>query len=153
MTTDQHYDLRILRALRQITRSIALHSRQLSAYSNITAPQLICLRTIIEKGPLTATAISREMHVSPSTVVGILDRLEWRYLQHEDAQLQAPRWQVEEGPTINRSQLRLRLHRQLAGRLEVFNAAIRSLQADGTLARIVARYAPKAHVVGQVEIR
>lgn len=60
---------------------------------------------------------------------------------------------VEEGPTINRSQLRLRLHRQLAGRLEVFNAAIRSLQVDGTLARIVARYAPKAHVVGLVEIR
>ncbi|VXB42142.1 substrate-binding periplasmic protein [Pseudomonas sp. 8O] len=84
---------------------------------------------------------------------GILDRLEWLYLRHEDAQLQAPRWQVEEGPTINRSQLRLRLHRQLAGRLEVFNAAIRSLQADGTLARIVARYAPKAHVAGQVEIR
>lgn len=70
------YDLRILRALRQITRSIALHSRQLASCSNITAPQLICLRTVIEKGPLTATAISREMHVSPSTVVGILDRLE-----------------------------------------------------------------------------
>ena len=84
---------------------------------------------------------------------GILDRLEWRYLQQQDAQLQAPRWQVEEGPTINRSQLRLRLHRDLAGRLKAFNAAIRSLQADGTLARIVARYAPQAHVAGQVEIR
>ncbi|MDV5860331.1 hypothetical protein QM298_05030 [Pseudomonas mendocina] len=33
------------------------------------------------------------------------------------------------------------------------NAAIRSLQAEGTLARIVARYAPQAHVVGPVEIR
>lgn len=84
---------------------------------------------------------------------GILDRLEWRFLRHEDAQQQAPRWQVEEGPTINRSQLRLRLHRDLAGRLDAFNAAIRSLQADGTLARIVARYAPQAHVAGQVEIR
>ena len=84
---------------------------------------------------------------------GILDRLEWRYLQHEDAQLQAPRWQVDEGPTINRSQLRLRLHRDLVGRIDAFNAAIRSLQADGTLARIVARYAPQAHVAGQVEIR
>jgi len=70
------YDLRILRALRRITRSIALHSRQLSAYSNITAPQLVCLRAVVENGPLTATAISREIHVSPSTVVGILDRLE-----------------------------------------------------------------------------
>ena len=31
---------------------------------------------MIERGPLTATAISREIHVSPSTIVGILDRLE-----------------------------------------------------------------------------
>ncbi len=71
-----HYDLRILRALRRITRAIALHSRQLAAYSNITAPQLVCLRAVVENGPLTTTAISREIHVSPSTVVGILDRLE-----------------------------------------------------------------------------
>ncbi len=73
---DQQYDLRILRALRRITRSIALYSKQLAAVSQITAPQLICLRTIVANGPLTATAISREIHVSPSTVVGILDRLE-----------------------------------------------------------------------------
>jgi DNA-binding MarR family transcriptional regulator len=75
-TTDLHYDLRILRALRRITRSIALHSRQLAACSHITAPQLVCLRAVIDLGPMTATAISREIHVSPSTVVGILDRLE-----------------------------------------------------------------------------
>jgi len=72
----QAYDLRVLRALRRITRSIALHSRQLAACSNITAPQLICLRAVVKNGPLTATAISREIHVSASTVVGILDRLE-----------------------------------------------------------------------------
>lgn len=72
----QAYDLRILRALRRITRGVALHSRQLSSCSHITGPQLVCLRTAIEKGPMTATAISREVHVSASTVVGILDRLE-----------------------------------------------------------------------------
>ncbi len=76
LDTAPPYDLRILRALRRITRSIALHSRQLAAYSNITAPQLVCLRAVVENGPLTTTAISREIHVSPSTVVGILDRLE-----------------------------------------------------------------------------
>ncbi|MDY0273281.1 MAG: MarR family transcriptional regulator [Advenella sp.] len=70
------YDLRILHALRRITRSIALHSRHLASYSNITAPQLICMRAVVAKGPITATAISRDIHVSPSTVVGILDRLE-----------------------------------------------------------------------------
>ncbi|AZY49763.1 MarR family winged helix-turn-helix transcriptional regulator [Bordetella avium] len=74
--SSQQYDLRILRALRRITRSIALHSRQLAAVSHITAPQLMCLRAVIASGPSTATAISREIHVSPSTVVGILDRLE-----------------------------------------------------------------------------
>lgn len=78
------YDLRILQALRRITRSIALHSRQLAACSHITAPQLICLRAIIDHGPLTATAISREVHVSPSTVVGILDRLEDKGLIHRE---------------------------------------------------------------------
>ena len=76
MKKQDQYDLRILRSLRRITRSIALHSRRLSAESSITSPQLVCLRTVIEKGPLTATAISREIHVSPSTIVGILDRLE-----------------------------------------------------------------------------
>ncbi|HJD44529.1 MAG TPA: MarR family transcriptional regulator [Candidatus Paenalcaligenes intestinipullorum] len=80
MKTEHDYDLRILRSLRKITRSVALHSRQLAACSNITAPQLICLRAVIDHGPLTATAISREMHISPSTVVGILDRLEDKQL-------------------------------------------------------------------------
>ncbi len=75
-SASQQYDLRILRALRRITRSVALHSRQLAACSNITAPQLVCLRAVIDHQPLTATAISREIHVSASTVVGILDRLE-----------------------------------------------------------------------------
>lgn len=74
--SSHQYDLRILRALRRITRSIALHSKQLAACSHITAPQLVCLHTVIVGGPMTATAISREIHVSASTVVGILDRLE-----------------------------------------------------------------------------
>lgn len=80
----QEYDLRILRALRRITRSIALHSRQLAACSNITAPQLVCLGAIIERGPITATELSRKMHVSASTVVGILDRLEGKGLIHRE---------------------------------------------------------------------
>ena len=66
--TSQQYDLRILRSLRRITRAIALHSKQLAACSHITAPQLICLHTLIANGAMTATAISREIHVSPSTV-------------------------------------------------------------------------------------
>lgn len=70
------YDLRILRALRRIMRSVEQYSRQLAATSQITAPQLICLMEIAGSGPMTATAISRAVHLSPSTVVGIIDRLE-----------------------------------------------------------------------------
>ncbi|MGG2399633.1 substrate-binding periplasmic protein [Pseudomonas sp. SH1-B] len=84
---------------------------------------------------------------------GILDRLEWRYLKRRDKQLQAPNWQVEEGAVIHRSELRLRLHRQYAGRLEAINSAIRTMQMDGTIAHIVAEYAPQAHMAGQGEIR
>ncbi|HEX2140321.1 MAG TPA: MarR family transcriptional regulator [Woeseiaceae bacterium] len=70
------YDLRILTALRRIIRSVELYSRHLSATNRITAPQLVCLLTIAARGAVTATTISREVHLSPSTVVGILDRLE-----------------------------------------------------------------------------
>lgn len=42
----------------------------------MTAPQLVCLLTLVEQGAITATTISREVFLSPSTVVGILDRLE-----------------------------------------------------------------------------
>jgi DNA-binding MarR family transcriptional regulator len=70
------FDLRILRAVRRIIRSVDLYSKQLLATSQITAPQLVCLLAVVDFGPLTVTAIGREVHLSPSTVVGILDRLE-----------------------------------------------------------------------------
>jgi DNA-binding MarR family transcriptional regulator len=70
------YDLRILRALRRIIHRVDQYSRQLAAASQITAPQLICLMEIANHGPITGTAICRGVHLSPSTVVGIIDRLE-----------------------------------------------------------------------------
>lgn len=70
------YDLRVLRSLRRIVRSIELHSRQLVANNKYTAPQLVCLLAVVNQGPLSATAISREVQLSASTVVGIMDRLE-----------------------------------------------------------------------------
>ncbi len=70
------YDLRILRALRRIMHCVEQYSKRLATDNQITAPQLICLMEIAQGGPLTATAISRAVHLSPSTVVGIIDRLE-----------------------------------------------------------------------------
>lgn len=73
-------DLRVLQSLRRIIRSVEIHSRKLASSYNVTGHQLVCLLTIQEKGPLTATAIAPEIHLSPSTVVGILDRLEEKKL-------------------------------------------------------------------------
>jgi DNA-binding MarR family transcriptional regulator len=70
------YDLRVLRSLRAIIRSVDLYSKELVATNQITAPQLVCLLHAVNHGPVTATAIGRAVHLSASTVVGILDRLE-----------------------------------------------------------------------------
>lgn len=69
-------DLRILRSLRQIMRAVDLYSRRLRTQHDITGPQLVCLLTVAREGPLGQSALSRRVHLSPSTLVGILDRLE-----------------------------------------------------------------------------
>ncbi len=74
--TSIRYDLRILRAMRQMIHYVDLYSKQLASVHRITAPQLVCLLTVVEKAPTTATAIGRDIQLSASTVVGILDRLE-----------------------------------------------------------------------------
>ena len=66
--------------MRRIMHCVTVYSRELMSKANITSPQLVCLLTLAEKGPMTATTISREVYLSPSTIVGILDRLEERGL-------------------------------------------------------------------------
>lgn len=70
------YELRILQALRRIIRAIEIHSHRLSQNHQITGPQLGCLLAIKQHGALTATGLARTVFLSPSTVVGIVDRLE-----------------------------------------------------------------------------
>lgn len=70
------YDLTILRSLRRIIRAVSLYSHRLAATYKITAPQLICLLTIANEGPLNSSSLSKRVFLSASTVVGILDRLE-----------------------------------------------------------------------------
>ena len=72
----QQYDLRILGLAPHHALDRPAFAAAVGGEPHHRAPQLMCLRTVIANGPLTATAISREIHVSPSTVVGILDRLE-----------------------------------------------------------------------------
>jgi DNA-binding MarR family transcriptional regulator len=69
-------DVRIFRALRVLNHGFEIHSRRLNAQWNITGPQLVTLQAIHEHGPLTARQLSQLTFLSPSTLVGILDRLE-----------------------------------------------------------------------------
>jgi DNA-binding MarR family transcriptional regulator len=73
---DSHCEFRILNAIRQIIRAADIDSRKLAADHQITAPQLMSLLAVVEKGSATATDIADRIHLSPSTLVGILDRLE-----------------------------------------------------------------------------
>lgn len=73
-------DLRVLRSLRRIMRAVEIHSCRLAADHHITGPQLVCLLALRDEGPLTTSGLARHVHLSASTVVGILDRLEERAL-------------------------------------------------------------------------
>jgi DNA-binding MarR family transcriptional regulator len=70
------YDLRVLRSIRRIIRCVDLNSKQLESTRHITAPQLVCLRALVHARQMSAKHLAGEIHVSPSTLVGILDRLE-----------------------------------------------------------------------------
>ena len=74
------YDLRILQSLRRIMRAVDIHSRKLAHVHNITGPQLRCLLAVKESGSLTSGSLARKIYLSPSTVVGIIDRLEMKEL-------------------------------------------------------------------------
>jgi DNA-binding MarR family transcriptional regulator len=73
----RRHDLQILNAIRQIIRAVDIDSRKLASEHRITTPQLMSLMAIVETdGATTAVDIARRIHVSTSTLVGVLDRLE-----------------------------------------------------------------------------
>lgn len=73
-------ELQILQSLRRIIRAAEIFSKQLIRQHKITGPQLMCLRKLMESEGLTVSELSKAIYLSPSTVVGILDRLEERGL-------------------------------------------------------------------------
>lgn len=75
------YEIRIFAVLKRLMRSLDIHSRRLVASHDITGPQLLCLIAVSEQdGEITTSELADAVHVSPSTVVGIIDRLEGKKL-------------------------------------------------------------------------
>ena len=71
----ESHGLRVLRALRRIIRAVDIYSHQLAKRYRITSPQLLCLRQIVLDGTTTLSQLCKRVHLSPSTVCGILERL------------------------------------------------------------------------------
>ena len=66
--------------MRRVIRATDLHSRHLVKTTGLTAPQILLLQTIRNKGEVTIGELASEISLSQATVTTILDRLEKRDL-------------------------------------------------------------------------
>jgi DNA-binding MarR family transcriptional regulator len=70
----------VLIALRRVIRATDLHSKYLAKTTGLTAPQILLLQTLRDKGQITIGELAQEVSLSQATVTTILDRLEKRHL-------------------------------------------------------------------------
>ncbi|WP_159557333.1 MarR family winged helix-turn-helix transcriptional regulator [Alcanivorax sp. S71-1-4] len=70
----------VLIALRRIIRATDMYSRHLSKVAGLTAPQLLVMQSIANRGEMTMGDIADEVSLSQATITTILDRLEKREL-------------------------------------------------------------------------
>ncbi|MFC3152611.1 MarR family winged helix-turn-helix transcriptional regulator [Litoribrevibacter euphylliae] len=74
----------VLVALRRVIRATDLHSKYLSKTTGLTAPQILLLQSIRDKGQVTIGELAAEVSLSQATVTTILDRLEKRELIYRE---------------------------------------------------------------------
>jgi len=70
----------VLIALRRVIRATDLHSKHLAKTTGLTAPQILLMQNIRDKGEVTIGQLASGMSLSQATVTTILDRLEKREL-------------------------------------------------------------------------
>ncbi|KZY37675.1 MULTISPECIES: MarR family winged helix-turn-helix transcriptional regulator [unclassified Oleiphilus] len=68
----------VLVSLRRVIRATDLHSKHLAKTTGLTAPQILLLQTIRNKGEVSIGELAHDMSLSQATVTTILDRLEKR---------------------------------------------------------------------------
>lgn len=74
----------VLIALRRVIRATDLHSKHLAKTTGLTAPQILLLQAIRNKGEVTIGEIANDVSLSQATVTSILDRLEKRGLIYRE---------------------------------------------------------------------
>jgi MarR family transcriptional regulator, organic hydroperoxide resistance regulator len=65
-----------MQSLRRIFKAIENYSQDVFSEFGITGPQLWVLKTILENGSLPLGELSKKMYLHPSTITGVVDRLE-----------------------------------------------------------------------------
>jgi len=65
-----------MQSLRRIFKTIQDYSHEVSGEFGITGPQLWTLKTIHQNGSLSLGNLSQKMYLHPSTISGVIDRLE-----------------------------------------------------------------------------
>ena len=68
--------LEIMQSLRRISKTIQDYSHEVSNKYGITGPQLWALKIIYQNGSLSLGELSQKMYLHPSTISGVIDRLE-----------------------------------------------------------------------------
>lgn len=66
----------IMQSLRRIFKSIQDYSQEVSNKFGVTGPQLWALKTISKNEKLSLGELSKKMYLHPSTITGVVDRLE-----------------------------------------------------------------------------
>jgi DNA-binding MarR family transcriptional regulator len=66
----------IMQSLRRIVKAIQDYSHEVSGKFGVTGPQLWALKTISWEGSLPLGELSKKMYLDPSTISGVIDRLE-----------------------------------------------------------------------------
>lgn len=68
----------VLDNLRRVFRVVHRYSKRAEKVGGLTGPQVWAMKVLSESEPIRVTDLARRMYLHPSTVVGILDRLEQR---------------------------------------------------------------------------
>ena len=66
----------IVVAIRRLVHAVYLDTSKMSRQYGLTGSQSGVLRSLFQEGPLSSASLSRRLHVTPSNITGIIDRLE-----------------------------------------------------------------------------
>ena len=66
----------VLDNLRRVFKVVHRYSKRAEKVGGLTGPQVWAMTVLAESAPIRVTDLARRMYLHPSTVVGILDRLE-----------------------------------------------------------------------------